>query len=276
MNCPEPGFSWGSTRVGDCAVAYRSRSGNADLPLLAVFHQSPLSGWTFEPLFDHLRYDGHVVVLDTPGYGQSARLDGAQHMDDFAEILWAAVDSLRADRPVVLLGQHTGARLALTIAVRHPEHIRRVVFQGLSLYTDEERRERSASWALPIPLEEDGNHLFGFWERISRLYPDASLEIKNRSVRDYLAADPDYAHAYRAVFAQDSETLSAGFSELGIPSHVLAGDRDLLFDTQHRVVDRFGSELVALDGLTDFAVWEDPQRFCDHLDRILAHEVLRR
>jgi haloalkane dehalogenase len=267
------GFCWGSSAQPHGRVAYRWRDGRDDVPLLVVFHQSPLSGWTWEPIFDHLTYPGAVVVLDTPGYGESSRPPQTRSLEDFANPLWDAVEELRGDRDVVLMGQHTGSRIALTLAVAHPEVVRRVVFQGLSLYTEEERRERAASWAEDIPLQADGGHLAGYWARVDRLYPTASMEVRNRSIRDYLAAAPDYAMAYQAVFAQDIDTVADQFAALGIPSHIVIGDQDLLYPTQDRVVNRLGSQLVSLSGLTDFAVWEDPARFCAELDQILALEL---
>ena len=256
--------------MGGGHVAYRMRAGVADRAMLAVFHQSPLSGWTHEPLFTHLSHPGPVVLFDTPGYGDSSDARGLIRIEDYASRLGSALDELRGARNVVLLGQHTGAHLALLYAIAHPGATAGVIFHGLSLYTDAERLERLARYAPPIKHGDDGDHVLVYWRRIRELYPSVDIALRDRMLADYLRGDPDYAHAYRAVFACDVAPLVRAFAATGIPSCVIVGTDDVIYDKQHRVVEQFGSEFVALPGLTDFAPWEDPVGFAGAVDAFIV------
>lgn len=259
----------GGVRLG---VRWRPPAEGADAAaLVAILHQSPLSGWTHEPVLDHLDHAGPVAIFDTPGFGFSDPLpQPSRQLGDYAERLWAAIDRRAGGRPVVLVGQHTGAHLAMLLAIDHPDVVRAVVFHGLSLYTDAERAERSANYTPPIETAADGSHLTLIWQRVRELYPDVALELLDRSVCDYLRADPDYAHAYRAVFDLALAPVIEAFRASGVPSAVLVGDRDLIAGRQGRVREAFGAEIVELAGLTDFAAWEDPPAFCAALDGLIA------
>ena len=250
--------------------------------MLAAFHQTPLSSWTYRPLLEVSSYTGILLAFDTPGYGDSDPLDATglagqtpANLRSFSRRLEGALRELAPDRPLLLLGQHTGAHLALLLAVDGSVDVRGVVFQGLTLYTEEERIARLRDYAPAIRPRADGVHLAAVWERIGRLYPTADVKLRNRMVRDYLAADPDYAAAYRAVFAFDVEPAADAFAALGTPSAVAIGTEDLVYGRQQRVIDRFGSELIALEGRTDHAVSEDPLGFAAALDPWLECHAAR-
>ncbi|AEA26345.1 alpha/beta fold hydrolase [Pseudonocardia benzenivorans] len=239
-------------------------------PLVAILHQSPLSGWTHEPVLDHLGHRGPVAVLDTPGYGLSDPLDPAT--DDlavYAATLWDAIEIVRAGRPVVLVGQHTGGHLAMIMAAAHSGVVAAVVFHGVSLYTDDERAERAARYAPDIENAGDGTHLATIWARLAHLYPDVDIALRNRAVCDYLVARPGYASAYRAVFATPVAPMLEAFRTTGIPSAVLIGSADLIATRQDRVARELGSRVVRLPGLTDFAPWEAPADFAAALDELV-------
>lgn len=270
----------GSVGATNRRVAYLRRDGDPELPVLAAFHQTPLSSWTYRPLLEASNYAGAIYAFDTPGYGDSDPLCAATGPDRdptdlrvYSRRLEDALCSLVPDKPLLLLGQHTGAHLALLMAVDDAVDVRGVVFQGLTLYTETERMERLRDYAPAIRPQADGGHLVAIWERIGRLYPSATVELRDRMVRDYLAADPDYGAAYRAVFAFDVEPAAAAFAGARIPSVVAIGTRDLVYERQQRVLDRFGSELIALEGRTDHAVSQDPVGFAAALDPWLARRA---
>jgi len=250
------------------SVVHRSvRDGSADHPLLAILHQSPLSSWTQAPLLEASSHPGPVAVFDTPGFGRSAPLDvDDAPLEAYAARLWQAIDELAGPAGVVVMGQHTGALIALVMAVAHPDRVRGVVFQGLPLYTDEERAGRLAGYLPDLSTRDDGTHLTAIWDRVVGLYPAAGPALWDRSVVDYLQADPDYAAAYRAVFRFDAAATVAAFAASDVASAVICGAEDLVAWNQDRVADAFGSEVVLLPGLTDFASVEDPAAVAGAVD----------
>jgi pimeloyl-ACP methyl ester carboxylesterase len=253
-------------------LAFLRRPGDPDAPVLFAFHQTPLSSWTYRPLLEHSRHPGDVIAFDSPGYGDSDPIaQGADRNDSpslelFADRLSDAVATLAKGRRLVLLGQHTGAHLALMIGTRFADRTDAVIFQGLTLYTDEERADRAANYAPWFDPQPDGSHLTSIWQRISALYPRSDVALRDRMVRDYLAADPGYPYAYLAVFACDIRPVVEAFRATGVPSAVIIGADDLVAPRQDRVVAALGSESIMLDGLTDHAAWEDPARFTAAVD----------
>ncbi len=253
-------------------LAYLRRPGDPSAPTLVTFHQTPLSSWTHRPLLEQSRHAGTIIAFDSPGYGDSDPITHGASRDDepslnrFADRLEAAVEILAPDRRLVLLGQHTGAHLAVMIAIRLASRTDGVIFQGLTLYSDEERADRAANYAPWFESDLDGSHLTAIWNRIASLYPRADVQLRDRMVRDYLAASPGYPYAYLAVFAYDVRPIVEAFKATGIPSAVIIGADDLVAPRQDRVIDAFGSESIMLEGLTDHAVWEDPVRFAEAVD----------
>lgn len=258
-------------------LAYLRRPGNPSASTLVTFHQTPLSSWTHRPLLEHSRHPGTIIAFDTPGYGDSDPItpDAARHdspnLDHFADRLGAAVETLAPDRRLILLGQHTGAHLAVMIATQLASRTEGVIFQGLTLYSDEERADRAQHYAPWFESDLDGSHLAAIWQRIASLYPRADAQLRDRMVRDYLAANPGYPYAYLAVFAYDVRPIVEAFRATGIPSAVIIGADDLVAPRQDRVIDAFGSESIMLEGLTDHAVWEDPVRFAEAVDGWIKH-----
>lgn len=253
-------------------LAFLRRPGEPGAPTLITFHQTPLSSWTYRPLLERSRHPGDIIAFDSPGYGDSdpiapdASRSDSPELEMFAERLANGIRALVPEGRLVLLGQHTGAHLALIIGARLAARTDGVIFQGLTLYSDEERADRAANYAPWFESEADGSHLLAIWQRIDTLYPRADVALRNRMVRDYLAAVPGYPYAYLAVFAYDVRPAVEEFRAAGVPSAVIIGADDLVAARQDRVVAELGSEAFMLDGLTDHAIWEDPIRFTGTVD----------
>ncbi|WP_248490146.1 alpha/beta fold hydrolase [Tsukamurella sp. PLM1] len=90
---------------------------------------------------DHLRVlpelarDHHVFAVDVPGHGDSARLRPGEYTNErVAELIG---EFLRAvvERPAVLAGHSSGALLALAVAAREPDAVRRLILEDPPLYS---------------------------------------------------------------------------------------------------------------------------------------------
>ena len=111
-----------------------------------------------------------LIVVDLPGHGRSgvpgdpARAGVERSADDLVTILRGA-----GLAPAHVVGYSLGARIALRLAVAHPDAIRRLVLESPSagLATETERRERrTADAARAERLERDGIVAFvDEWER---------------------------------------------------------------------------------------------------------------
>lgn len=242
--------------------AHYRAPGEPGAPTVLMLHQSPLSSATYEPVLPLLAARGvRAVAVDTAGYGMSDPPPSVWSIPEYAHAAWTVADALGLDR-VVLQGQHTGAVVAAEAARQAPERTTGLVFQGLPLYSDEERAEKLRSWAPGYTPAADGSHLATVWRRIHDLYPGIGPESADRQVVEYLSAGADYAPAYRAVFGHrvDIEAIS------GLPTLLLHGNRDLVARMDDVVTAALPhARLHHIPGGTDFAHEEFPEAFADEL-----------
>ncbi|MEV0777158.1 Ohr family peroxiredoxin [Streptomyces sp. NPDC050428] len=242
-------------------VHYR-HAGDQDAPVVLMLHQSPLSSATYEPALAPLAARGvRAVAVDTPGFGMSDAAPGPWSIPEYARAVWQIADAIGLDS-VHLLGQHTGATVAAEAALQQRQRVRGLVFQGIPLYSDEERAEKSSSYAPGYTPADDGGHLRVIWDRVRWLYPTIGAESASRQVAEYLSVGPDYAVAYRAVFAHRLDTAALA----GIPTLLLHGGDDVLNRMNKEVQAAFpDAPLTVIPGGTDFVAEEQPEEFASAL-----------
>jgi pimeloyl-ACP methyl ester carboxylesterase len=90
-----------------------------------------------------------VIAIDTPGYGNS---DGPSEVITIEDYAAAIAEGLRGlgygpNRPIDVLGLHTGALIAAELAIAEPRSVRRVVLSGV--YVVPEERWKRALASLP-------------------------------------------------------------------------------------------------------------------------------
>ncbi len=244
--------------VGWGQVHYRTAQPSATEPLLVILHQSPLSSKRYELALPLLASRVRPVAIDTPGYGASGRPPREWEVEEYAELVWQLVDEF-GHNSAILLGRATGAVFALEAAVRQPARCLALVLHGFPLYTPEERASRAAGFADPYRVDASGSHLRALWTRIYDQYPGLDPMLASSFVEDYLAAGPDYAAGYRAIWRHDpQESLEA----LSCPTVLLSGTRDRVLTMHRRATERLGhARSVILEGATDFVAEQQPELF---------------
>ncbi len=153
---------YAANRFGQAHV--REAVGGRSGPPLLCFHQAPNSSQTFEPAMPDLARDRTVLAFDTPGYGMSDPAPDPQTIESYADGLADAIAELRLDRRGVdLLGYHTGAAIAASIALGGRVRVRRIALVAVPVFTPEERARFGA--LTPIPFDEDGDWAREEWRR---------------------------------------------------------------------------------------------------------------
>ncbi|WP_261292943.1 alpha/beta fold hydrolase [Sphingomonas hylomeconis] len=142
--------------LDDRQIHVRVRGGIG--PTLVVLHASPGSSAQMVPLMQAID-DRRVIAPDLAGLGDSdAHPKALPTMADFASDSAAAIERL-ADGPVDLYGSHTGACVATELAATRPDLVRRVVLDGVPLWSDAERAELAARYAPAVQPDPYGAHL---------------------------------------------------------------------------------------------------------------------
>ncbi len=233
-------------RVGDREVHYR-RAGSG--PPFVVFHSSPQSAAFVLPALMPLAAQWTLIGIDTPGYGGSDPLAvAAPSAADYADAAAETMTALGITRAPVY-GTHTGAHIAMELALRHPERVAGLVLDGVSFNTSEEAQERYDNYAPEFTPTADGAHLAWAWQHTRDqivFYPWFRAE-KNRRLNAAMAP-ADYIHdivlwkmaaagywlGYRAAFSHDSR---AALYNVPVRTSVVAKEGDVLAPEAKRLTD---------------------------------------
>jgi pimeloyl-ACP methyl ester carboxylesterase len=179
----------------------------AGKPPLVLFHPSPYSGAYFHALMSIMAPGRQLIALDIPGFGASAPPPGAISLEDYAGALSQALKGLVPAEPQFdVMGFHTGAMIAVEVAVQEPERVRRLVVAGLPFQEREARAAAFAPMARSPSLAEDGGHLMTYWNIIARARSEGvSLCQAQRKFAEAMAALPHGWRAYEALSRYPAE-----------------------------------------------------------------------
>ncbi len=132
-----------------------------------MLHPSPGSGLRLEPLMRALCVDRPVVILDTLGNGDSDKPTAllTPTIEDYAVVFEAAADDLGLDR-FDLYGSHTGAVMAIELALRAGERVRSLVLDGITLFSEQENAKFLDGYFVDLAPEWDGTHLIRAWSTV--------------------------------------------------------------------------------------------------------------
>ena len=192
-------FGYADTRYGQ--LHYAECGSGAPVLLL---HQTPRSADEYREVLPLLGARFHAVAMDTIGFGASAR--APEHsIEAYADAALAFLDA-RGLGPVYLAGHHTGGVIAVEVAARAPERIRRLVLSATPYVDAEARAARRGRPSVDrVEPRPDGTHLAELWQRRQAFYPPDRPDLLHRFVRDALAAGPDLEAGHAAVSGYQME-----------------------------------------------------------------------
>lgn len=261
-------------------IHYRRSASGTTRPLV-MLHSNPGSSAMLVPLMRHLASDRPLLAPDTPGLGDSTPLSLAKpEIGDFAAATLAALDKLEVTE-FDLYGTHTGANMAVEIALTRPDQVRHVVLDAIALYSPELRRDLLAHYAKSFPPDLDGQHLLRAWHFVRDQWifwpwfrrdaahrrtiglPDAAF--LHEVVIDVLKASTTYHLAYRASFVYAKEER---LPLLRCPVLMACPANDIFFSEFDRVAALVpGAEMAVIRGVGEAALAEAAQLFHGFLGR---------
>ncbi len=105
---------------------YMRSAGQPDGPLALLIHGWSSSWYTWAPLLTALGTRFRCMAVDLPGYGRSPYPKQAPTIAGYADLMAKLIERL-SDRPVVVLGHSMGGQISMTLALRHPILVERLV-----------------------------------------------------------------------------------------------------------------------------------------------------
>lgn len=220
-------------------IHYRT-AGSGGVPLVMI-HQSPGSSKQLEGIVRELGRGRLVIAPDTAGNGDSdAIADPRPTIADLAATTLAAIEKL-VDGPFDLYGSHTGASIAVDVAIARPDRVRRLVIDGMGLYAVDEQAEIVARYAREIEPDLEATHLMKVWHfcrdqllfwpyynrtaqgRLPNGLPDA--DTLHDFVVEVLKAMRTYHRSYRAAFRHPKRDR---LPLLTVPTLVVSSPSDML------------------------------------------------
>ena len=208
----------GFADISEGQVRYRT-AGEGDPPLV-MFHMSPFSSQHLEPLIARLGNSRSVFAPDTLGNGHSCRPQPADPtLEYFAEAHLRALDALGIDR-FDAYGAHTGAKIGLELAITHPDRVRKMILDAVSVRSSAAADELLAG-IQPFEVDDDGTHLmkawhmvrdsylfFPWWKHTAEAKRDLGLpetQALHQEVLEMLASIRTYHLSYRAAIIHPNQ-----------------------------------------------------------------------
>ena len=249
---------------------------------LVMIHASPASAMTLEPLLHVLGRERHVIAPDTLGNGDSAAPANDQvDLPYFAGAHMRALDALGVAK-CDLYGTHTGANIAIEIAIARPAQVGAMILDGVSLYADEEQADLVANYVPRISIDAHGSQFNRLWHFVRDAYlfwpwykqdaahrrkgglPDAQA-LHDKTV-EVLKGARTFHLAYRASLAyRKQERLPL----VRVPTLIACARGDMLFeyfDYVRKLLPK--AQFAETDGTgSDAATSETARLFQSFLDR---------
>jgi len=217
------------------------RRAGAGRPLLA-FQSAPGSSAPLTPLIRGLAHGREVIAPDYLGNGDSDKPDRPVDIGALVDDALAVADALGLDR-FDLWGTHTGAVVALELAVRHPERVGRAVLEAPVLLPPDFTADILENYLPPLRPDRWGLHLLHAWNMRRDMFlfwpwyrqeraAGRALGVPEPAVlHDWtiglLKSGATYDRSYRAAFEYDTR---ARLPRLTRPALICAGPADMLVE----------------------------------------------
>jgi len=188
---------------------------NGGLPLI-LCHMSPRTSKQFSAVYElFLQHGIRAICADTPGFGESDPTPFVPTVEDWAAAIVAVLDHLRIDK-ANFVGHHTGAKLAMEVALQFPERVGKLILQGPTLLSEEERLKALQyvqSKEIDAVFQTDGSHLLASFQYLTQAWNHAEPDNADPSLftrycsEKYQGYAPFWTGHHAAFIYDDGDAL---------------------------------------------------------------------
>ncbi len=149
--------------IDEGQIHFRQAGKQDGRPPLILLHGQPSSSVSMEPLMRALAPHRFVIAPDTLGMGDSSQsLRPEPEISDFANAVDQLCQKLGYSQ-VDLYGFHTGAHIGIEMAVASPENVRKLIIDGLAIFSDEQKNEFLKNYAPAMTPSNTGAQFNWAW-----------------------------------------------------------------------------------------------------------------
>jgi pimeloyl-ACP methyl ester carboxylesterase len=227
-----------------------------------LLHQTPRSWDEYRDVIPILANERRVIAMDTIGYGESYKPPGRSDIEDYARGAAALLDGLGVASTAVV-GHHTGAVIAMELAVSRPNQVEQLVLSACPFVdsADRDRRQRTGGHRVDhVEPKPDGTHIAELWQIRQKFYPKDRPDLLTRFVADALRAGEKIREGHGACSRYRMEEK---IGRVRCPTLVTWGTQDPFAAPQGEVVARHipGSRVSPIEGGSVAVVDEMPDAF---------------
>ena len=238
-----------------------------------LLHGGLGSGEMFAPARKQLEEHHQVVAVDLQGHGRTADIDRPIDTSLMADDIAALIDQLHLDKPDVV-GYSLGGGVAMQLAFKYPEKIRRLVAISANIRRDaipaEMLAQQGQVGAAAAEFMKD-TPMYQEYQRVAPRPEDFPKLLDKMGAS--MAKDFDFSEEVRGL--QVPTLIVAADADMAPPSHYVdvfklldGGLRDGGWMGEGR--PKGGHELAILPGLTHYNIFSSPLLaavILDFLDR---------
>ena len=195
---------------------------------LLLLHQACLSSDEYSLVIPILAKNYQVLAMDFPAHGNSDVPDREFTVEDYAK---NAVDFLNGlgIKKASIVGHHSGASVAVDIAVTYPDLVDKLILSGCPVYkagVREARLRGEDPKYKGMKITEDGSYLIKVWET-EKAKSQQNLPIWHRMTVSHLTVSARDQDLHHAIFRYDIEQR---LPIIKSPTLIISGDKDVFYD----------------------------------------------
>ena len=228
---------------------------------LILLHGGLGSGETFGPVLTQLAQRHQVITVDLQGHGRTADIDRPFDVRLLADDIAALIDHLGLKKPD-LVGYSLGGGVAMYLAAKYPDKIRRLVAVSANIRPDaiypEMRAQQGQMSAASVEFLKE-TPMYDLYQRVAPRPEDFPRLLDK--IGEAMSHDFDFTEEARGL--QMPTLIVAGDADMAPPSHYVevfkllgGGLRDGGWMGEGRAPG--GHALAILPGLTHYSINTSP------------------